>query len=107
MAARAHCRSFTACCVAPDGCPVAIEVFEGNTGDAIPQIATAPAHNAIFRQIRAILDPPRQVSHLRIAQTGCGAGSGAIRQPSQPFGVVAMHPVAQCLSVHAARLSRQ
>src|SRR3954468_22263108 len=32
-ARRAACRSSTALLCAPDGCPVAIEVFDGNTGD--------------------------------------------------------------------------
>ena len=50
--------------------------------DAISQIATAPAHNTIFRQVRAILNPARQVSHLHSGQTGCGAGPKAIRQPA-------------------------
>ena len=32
-ARRARCRLSTACSVLPDGCPVAIEVFDGNTAD--------------------------------------------------------------------------
>jgi hypothetical protein len=32
MGARARCKSYGLLC-APDGCPIAIEVFDGNTGD--------------------------------------------------------------------------
>jgi hypothetical protein len=73
--------------------------------DTISQIGTAPSHDTIFRQVRTILYPRGHLSHLRVSKTRCGARPRAFRQPSPPFGIVAVDTVAQCLSVHAARLS--
>ncbi|CAA9299606.1 MAG: hypothetical protein AVDCRST_MAG40-262 [uncultured Gemmatimonadaceae bacterium] len=70
------------------------------------QVAAAPAHHAVARQLRPLLDPAVHRGLLLGREPRRGAGGAAVRQPGDPLGVVAVHPVAERLPVHAARLGR-
>lgn len=73
--------------------------------DPLAQVDAAPAHDAIRRQIGALLDPAVDFGLLRGCQKRTGAGMGMIGQTIEPEIVVAANPVAQGLPVHCAGFS--
>src|SRR5437660_1038959 len=68
--------------------------------DLVAQIDAPPANNLMKRGVRAGLDQRRQLRALPWAQLCPGTAAMPVAQPGQTFAVVAMHPVAQRLSVH-------
>ena len=72
--------------------------------DLALEIDAPPAHQSMHGEIGAVLDELGDLGGLRRIQMRRAPRSGAIAKPQKPFVVVAMHPVAQGLAVHAAAL---
>ena len=66
------------------------------------QIDAPPANHPVFGKVRASADPPRHRRRLRRRQLRRRSRRPLVRQPRQAFAIVAMHPIAQGLPVHAA-----
>ena len=72
--------------------------------DEVAQIGAAPARQAaVLGRVRPRLDPPFHLGLLRRRQARLRAGAARpVGQARDALGVVAVHPVAQRLPVHAA-----
>jgi hypothetical protein len=70
--------------------------------DHLREIDPPPSHNSMLGQIRPFANKLRHRALLLGSELPLGSRSGSIMQSFQTFGVVAMHPVAQALSIHAA-----
>ena len=70
--------------------------------DTLLEIDTPEPHHAVFSQGGALLYPARNAALLNPAQASRAATACPIGKPLQPRLVVAVHPVAQGLPVHAA-----
>lgn len=70
--------------------------------DHVREVDPPPSHHAMFGQVRPVANQLRHLSFLFRRQPWFGSGRGSIMQPFQTFSIVAMHPVAQALSIHAA-----
>jgi len=71
--------------------------------DQVAQVDAAPAHHPMPGQVRTGLDPAFQLGLLRRREPRLRTRAARpIGQAGQPLGVVAVHPVAQGLPVHAA-----
>ena len=75
--------------------------------DAPLQIDAAPARNAVFFWIWTLLDQRGELGFLLVGQKTRGSRRPAVRKTRQPFGVVAMRPVAQRLPIHPTALGRR
>jgi hypothetical protein len=69
--------------------------------DPTPQIDAAPAYDTVFLGIGASLQLARELLHLVLRKPGLAATARSVRQPAQTIRIVAMHPIAQCLTIHA------
>lgn len=82
-------------------------------GDAEPprefvaQIHPPPAHHAVTIRIGPGLDPGGEFRGLLGRQLRLRTGRLPIVQSAQAFGVVAVNPISQRLTVHPARLRRR
>jgi hypothetical protein len=75
--------------------------------DPVPQVPAAPAHDAVAPEVRPLLGPPGHDRFLPGRQARPRAvAPRQVGQAREPFGGVAMRPVAQGLPVHAATLGR-
>ena len=74
--------------------------------DDARQIDPAPAHYPMFGQIRSVADQLRYLLLLLQRELRFRSGSGSIMQSIQTFGVKAVHPITQNLSIHAAGYCR-
>jgi hypothetical protein len=74
--------------------------------DAIPQVHTPPAHHPVPLQVRAGLGPSDQLLFLRLRQRWVPARRMKIAEPVKSVVILAMHPVAQRLTVHTHRARR-
>ena len=70
------------------------------------QIDASPANHPVFGKLRAGADPLRHRRRLRRRQLRRRSRRPLVRQARQSFGIVAMHPIAQRLPVHAATRRR-
>ena len=73
-------------------------------GDDGLQIHATPAHNAMRGDIGASLDKRVKVFEMCFLQPRWAPRARTIREPGNPLFVVAMHPIAQGLAGHPARL---
>jgi hypothetical protein len=71
------------------------------------EVHPAPAHDAVFRSIRAGLDDDGELGQLRGRQARLGTLRPIVDETLRPGGVEPMHPVAQRLPVHAAHPGRR
>jgi hypothetical protein len=74
--------------------------------DALLEISAAPPHHAIFFSIGAVLDESSKFGFLSRSQPAGPARCFAVFKPRQTLYVIAMHPVAQRLTVHPAGFGR-
>jgi hypothetical protein len=74
--------------------------------DARREILAAPPDHAVLREIGAGPNPGRHFRLLLSRELRDAARRLAIRQSPEPFGIVAVNPVAQRLTVHATSPSR-
>ena len=65
------------------------------------KVDAAPAHHAMARRVGAGLDEARQLGHLGRRQARRPARAGTVAKTLDALRVVAVHPVAQRLAVHA------
>jgi hypothetical protein len=70
--------------------------------DHMRQIDPAPAHHPMLGQIRSFANQLGHLSFLLRGESRFGSGSGSIVKALQTFRIVAVHPVAKNLQVHAA-----
>src|SRR6202047_5046361 len=86
MAGRARCRSSTACSAPPDGCPVAIEVFDGNTADPMTLASQVDKLKQRFHLDHVVLVGDRgMITQARITEDIKSAGLDwitALRAPA-------------------------
>lgn len=86
--------------------PSANRAFVHGDGEApdhlLAQINAAPAYHVVDFRIGAGKYQFTQFGHLRLGQFGRCARRGARFQALNPGRVVAMHPVAQSLPIHAS-----
>ena len=75
--------------------------------DDTAQVTAAPTHHAVPGRIRPGQRDHLEFRHLLRGQCGRAAGGRQVRQTRNPVLVIAVHPIAQCLPVHAARLRRR
>ena len=71
-----------------------------------PQIHTSPTHHAVDLWIGAFDHQVEQLGSLQLAQSRSPARVATRLQAPDAGGIVAMHPVAQGLPVHAVELCR-
>jgi hypothetical protein len=88
----------------PDGALVHLhaEAF----GELIAQIDTAPARHAMACRIWPGKNDAPQFGHLLTRQGRRTPAAQRIGEACDPFGIVAMHPIPQRLTVHAAATRR-
>jgi hypothetical protein len=72
----------------------------------VAQIRPAPAHHPVHRRIGTCFNHRREGSSLFGREFGTSPQPLAVVEPWQALGVVAMNPVAQGLTIHAAGLRR-
>ena len=70
------------------------------------QIDQPPPHHTVFGQLWPLPNPLRHLRLLLRCQPRRSARMRSIKKSAQTLGVVAMHPVAQNLSIHAAKCCR-
>jgi len=70
--------------------------------DHLREVDPPPSHHAMLGQIRPLANQLRHLSSLLHSQPRFGSRRGSIMQPFKTLRIVAMHPVAQALSIHAA-----
>lgn len=70
--------------------------------DHVREVDPPPAHHTMLGQIGSVANKLRNRALLLGGEPGLRPGRGSIMQPLQTFSIVAMHPVAQALSIHAA-----
>jgi hypothetical protein len=74
--------------------------------DLIAQVDASPANDFMTRGVGAGLDQRRHLRALRWGQLSPATAAMTVAQPRQTFSIVAMHPIAQCLTVHPAESRR-
>ncbi len=70
--------------------------------DLAGQIDASPANHLVVGEVRAGADPLCHRRRLLRRQLRRRSRRPPVRQPRQSFGIIAMHPIAQRLPVHAA-----
>ena len=75
-------------------------------GHLAPQVEASPAHHLVGLGIGAFDHQCLQIIHLRLVESRRSARATARRQARDPGGIVAMHPIAQRLAIHAGQLRR-
>ena len=72
--------------------------------DLLPQIDTPPPHDVIHDRIRPGHHQLTKLGHLHLVQQRRWTRTDPRRQARHAVSVIAMHPVAQCLPIHAVHL---
>lgn len=72
----------------------------------VAEVDPTPADHPIRLRVRSRLDDDRKFTHLLGAEPRRPPRKRPIEEASQPFGIVAVNPVAQRLPIHATALCR-
>ncbi len=70
------------------------------------EVDPPPAHHAIGLRIWPVLDDPDQFRLLLGREAWCRSRVRSVGEAGEPFGIVAMDPIAQGLPVHPGRAGR-
>src|SRR5271163_4457868 len=81
-----------------------MQIDAKSTRDAVAQVDTTKPHHAITGKIGTFFYPGSNLLFFGLGQARRTAAPGAVGQPYKPRLVIAMNPVAQGLSIHAAGL---